>query len=156
MNMITRLKKNLQKNKEEEYEIGSYVYRNTYKRQQPLFSHTDWIQDVSKEIPEYFDQYRLDTENENTICNLIRQDSIENFIVLFTKKGLTANNKIQNSIYETKSFLLKQNNISLIEYAAFFGSIQVFQFLQINGADLKPSLWMFSIHGKNAEIIHFL
>ena len=51
-----------------------------------------------------------------------------------------------------------QNNggLSLIEYAAFFGSIQIFNPLRLEGVELKPSLWPLVIHGKNSEMIHFL
>ena len=81
--------------------------------------------------------------------------------------------KIEQSIYETNSFLLKnsienpekqmykylnhkrlkiKNEISLIEYAAFYGSIQIFQYLRMNNASLNKSLWLYAIHGQNAEI----
>ena len=44
----------------------------------------------------------------------------------------------------------------LIEYAAFFGSIQIFKYLITNKARLNSSLWLYSMHGQNAEIIHLL
>ena len=44
----------------------------------------------------------------------------------------------------------------MIEYTAFFGSIQIFNFLKNKGAELKPSLWQYAIHGKNPELIHLL
>ena len=65
-------------------------------------------------------------------------------------------NKISSSFYETNSFLLKKKTISLIEYSAFFGSIQIFQFLVFNNVDLNDDLWFYAIHGKNAEIIYDL
>ena len=43
-----------------------------------------------------------------------------------------------------------------MEYAAFFGSIQIFQYLKINGVEMNQELWLYSIHGKNAEIIHLI
>ena len=45
---------------------------------------------------------------------------------------------------------------TLIEYAAFFGSIQIFKFLLLNEVELTSSLWLYAIHGQNAEIIHIL
>ena len=45
---------------------------------------------------------------------------------------------------------------TLIEYAAFFGSIQIFKYLVKNGVELYPSLWNFAIHGNNPELISFL
>ena len=64
--------------------------------------------------------------------------------------------KITFSIFETNLFLLKNVETSLIEYAAFFGSIQIFQFLRLNNVELTPSLWLYTIHGRNAELIHLL
>ena len=46
--------------------------------------------------------------------------------------------------------------MTLIEYAVFFGSIEIFQFLRLNNIELKPSLWFYAIHGDNAEMIHLL
>ena len=45
---------------------------------------------------------------------------------------------------------------TLIEYASFFGSIEIYQFLNFNNVLLRPRLWYYSIHSKNAEIIHLL
>ena len=72
------------------------------------------------------------------------------------KTNFSLNSRIENSLYETNSFLLKRNETTLIEYAAFFGSIQIFQYLRQNDVDLKPSLWLYAIHSKNAELIHIL
>ena len=46
--------------------------------------------------------------------------------------------------------------ITLIEYAAFFGSNQIFKYLYLNGAKLTASIWKYAIHGEDAEIIHLL
>ena len=60
------------------------------------------------------------------------------------------------SIFETNSFLLEREETSLIEYAAFFGSIQIVKYLDLNGVDLSDSLMLFAIHGKNVELNNFL
>ena len=44
----------------------------------------------------------------------------------------------------------------MIEYAMFFGSIQIVKYLQLNDVDLNPSLWLYAIHSNNPELIHFL
>ena len=102
-----------------------------------------------------FEQNRNIGENHHNICNLIRNDSIEEFIIYVNKTNLPLNSHIPQSIFETNSFLLK-NNPSLIEYSAFYGSIQIFQYLRLNNVDLDEKLWFYSIHGKNPEIIHLL
>ncbi|KAK8854424.1 hypothetical protein M9Y10_016986 [Tritrichomonas musculus] len=107
-------------------------------------------------IDDNFDKKRLEGENDSYICQLIRQDSIEEFDAYINKTNTSKNSKIKRSIFETNSFLIKKKETSLIEYAAFFGSIQIFQFLRINGVALSESLWLYSIHSNNAELIHIL
>ena len=38
----------------------------------------------------------------------------------------------------------------------FYGSIQIFQYLKFNGIELNSNLWLYLIHGRNAELIHLL
>ena len=45
---------------------------------------------------------------------------------------------------------------TLIEYAAFNGSIQIFQYLKMNKVELNEELWSYAIHSGNAQIIHLL
>lgn len=35
----------------------------------------------------------------------------------------------------------------------FFGSIKIFNYLKLNNAELTPSLWIYSIHSNNPELI---
>ncbi|KAK8895263.1 hypothetical protein M9Y10_023705 [Tritrichomonas musculus] len=102
-----------------------------------------------------FKEKRKIGENGSYICELIRQDSIEEFVSYVTRTNYSINSQVPHSIFETNSFLVK-NDPSLIEYAAFFGSIQIIRYLQFNKVILKPSLWMYAIHSNNAELIHFL
>ena len=81
---------------------------------------------------------------------------IDDFIVYVNKTNYSLQSTIEPSIYETNSFLLDQKNISLIEYAVFYGSIQIIFYLIHNNVELTPSLWKYAIHGKNADIIHLL
>ena len=55
---------------------------------------------------------------------------------------------IKPSIFEINKYL--------IEYAAFFGSIRIFQYLRFNNIELQPSLWFYAIHSNNTEMIHLL
>ena len=45
---------------------------------------------------------------------------------------------------------------TLIECAAFYGSIQIFNFLRLNNIALEQSLWLYAIHGNDPQIIHDL
>lgn len=79
--------------------------------------------------------------NDNYICELIRNDSIQEFIQYINKNDISVKEyKIKPSIYETNSFLLK-NTPNLIEYAAFYGSIKIFIYLHHHDrVDLSPTL----------------
>lgn len=102
-----------------------------------------------------FERNRENGENTDYICELIRNDSIDEFVAHSTKTNLSLTTTIKPSIFETNSFLLK-GDPSLIEYSAFFGSIQILKYLFLNNVEVNPSLWFYVIHGKNAELIHFL
>ena len=137
------------------------------------FSNEKWFpkkelsEDLQKELPENFNELREKGENESFICNLIREDSVEDFIAYFNKNCISPNAIINKSIYETNQFLLERHyshlfyqinceDVSLIEYAAFFGSIQIFTYLKNVNADLTPLLFFYGIHSKNAELIHLI
>lgn len=130
------------------------------------------IKEIQKDLPENFYINRKTGENNSLICKLIREDDIDDFIKFFNKNGISVKAIIEPSIYETNLFLIKQqlefenhlkfgsiNNtygVSLINYAAFFGSIKIFNFLRSNGAELNSSIWAYAMHGKNYEIISYL
>lgn len=81
-------------------------------------------------IPEGFFEKRLQGENDNIICEIIRNDSIEEFNAFLHKDYYSINSKIIFSIYETNPALMN-DEINLIEYAAFYGSAQIFKYLYI-------------------------
>lgn len=117
---------------------------------------------ISNELLKYdqnifntFEENRQNGENDSYICKLIRQDLIIEFIQYVNQTNYQISAVINSSLFETNSFLLEQQP-TLIEYAAFYGSIQIFQYLLMNNVELSPSLWLFAIHGRNAELIHLL
>lgn len=120
------------------------------------------IEEENKEIilaietkSQIFEQNRKFGENDTYICELIRNDSVEKFISHITKNNIPLYKLIESSIYETNSFLLDKQP-SFIEYASFFGSIQIFRYLKMSSVDLPPSLWLYAIHSQNPEMIHLL
>ena len=87
---------------------------------------------------------------------MIQKDQIKEFIIYINKNDYPINSIIDPSIYETNNFILKQSKITLIEYAAFCGSIQIFSYLRQNGAKLNSSLWLYAVHGQHPEIFNYL
>lgn len=120
------------------------------------FCEETFIENFSKTIPDNFEEKREQGENDSYICSLIRKDLIEEFVSYVNRTNLSISGQIPTSIFETNHFLIKKPETTLIEYAAFFGSIQVFQYLRLNKIELMPSLWLYSIHGRNGELIHLL
>ncbi|KAK8895386.1 hypothetical protein M9Y10_023849 [Tritrichomonas musculus] len=104
---------------------------------------------------EAFEEKRQIGENDSEICKLIRSDSVVDFIVYISQRNIKVSSQIPDSIYETNSFILKLRT-TLIEYAAFFGSIEIFKYLRISKAEMSSSIWLYAIHGRNPEIIHIL
>ena len=108
--------------------------------------------DLSKIDMKNFDNNRKLGEDNSYICQLIRYDSIDEFISFTNQNNLSLSSKIQSSIFETNS-LLMQKEPTLIEYAAFYRSVKIFQYLQSNHIELTPSLWFYSIHGQKLDLI---
>lgn len=118
-------------------EIKSYI-ESTQNIDQNNF-YKNLYNNVSNELPENFYENRLRGENEDFICNLIRNDMIDEFFKHVNKTNLSLESQIKDSIYETNSFLL-YNRPKLIEYAAFYGSIQIYQYLRLYNVELDSSL----------------
>ncbi|KAK8838967.1 hypothetical protein M9Y10_032427 [Tritrichomonas musculus] len=57
--------------------------------------------------------------------------------------------QVKSSVFENKS-------MTLIEYLGFFGSIHIFQYLTMNNVELKPSLGLYAVQSRNAELIHLI
>ena len=108
-----------------------------------------------KKIASNYETIRNLSENESYICIIIRNDLIEEFVAYTTRANIPLSSQIQPTLFETNSFLLR-NKPTLIEYATFFGSIQIFKYLQFNNVYLSPFLWLYAIHSNNGEIIHLL
>ena len=124
--------------------------------QQQLFDEIEEeIKHKEIDLNEFKERRRVG-ENDGYICYLIRNDLIDEFVIYMNKTNTSYSKTITRSIFETNHFLMELRSTSLIEYSAFFGSIQIFKFLHLNNADLKPSIWLYAIHGKNPDIIHFL
>ena len=102
-----------------------------------------------------FNKKRKIGENDRYFLQLIQKDLIEEFIIFVNKNDYSLKSTINPSIFETNLFLIGRKT-SLIEYSAFYGSIQIFNYLRLNNVKLKPSLWIYAIHGNNPEIIHLL
>lgn len=104
---------------------------------------------------EHFQLNRKNGENESQICEIIRKDSLEEFINFVEQQNISLiDTKIEPTIFETNLFLIDKQP-TLIEYSAFFGSFQIFKYLS-QKVKLTSSLWLYAIHGNSKELIHIL
>ena len=71
-------------------------------------TENDWIKEIENDLPEDFNEMRQLGENESYICNLIRNDLVEEFIAFVNRNNYSLNSVIKSSIFETNSFLIKQ------------------------------------------------
>ena len=125
----------------------------------PLYDDNTFIY-LKTRIPddidsELFEERRKEGENQLELCQMIRNDSIDEFIHFTSQSNISLSSTIRPSIYETNPIFLK-NRPTLIEYAAFYGSIQIFNYLKMNNVKLNPSLWIYAIHSNNPEMIHLI
>ena len=132
-----------------------------YPEIKPFISEGDQImienffQELKYNILDTFYDNRLKGENDSIISSFIRNDSVPELDTYLSKTNLPYSIQIRDSIFESNS-ILNQTGPTLIEYAAFHGSIQIVKYLWLNQVDLKSSLWIYGIHSNNAEMIHFL
>lgn len=103
-----------------------------------------------------FEEKCLIGENDTYICILIRQDLVKEFITYVNQSNIKLTSKIKPSIFESNDFLLSQKDTALIEYATFYGSLQIFQYLKLNNVELPETLWLYAIHSNNPSMIRLL
>lgn len=137
-------------------EFNEYFDEKMYKKIKGIISYNLKLDISDPNNIEKFNEYRKKGVNHNFICELIRNDSIIEFIVYVNKNNIPLNSIIKPSSYETNYLLIKRENTSLIEYSAFYGSIEIFKYLKNNRIKLNSSLWLYAIHCKNAELIYIL
>ena len=141
---------------------NSFPYRHYLHAGIKAFVGCDELEAIENEIKgaycediSEFEAKCREGENDGYICSLIRKDSVVEFISHVNRANIPLSSRIKPSIFETNSFLIRRNT-NLAEYAAFFGSIQIIQYLKYNGKVLTDTSWLYAIHSNSAELIHFL
>ncbi|KAK8857369.1 hypothetical protein M9Y10_015774 [Tritrichomonas musculus] len=105
---------------------------------------------------ELFEDKRKTGENDSKICEIIRKDSIQEFVTYINQTNRSIKQPIKQSIFETNYLLTKWYLVGLIEYAAFFGSIKIFNYLCTKEQKLDKNLWVFAVHSNKVQMIHLL
>ena len=99
-------------------------------------------------------KFVLEGRNPLEIANLIRNDDVEKLQEISSQVDFDFDQAVEPSLYERCSFINQEGGyISLIDYAAFFGSVKCFKFLLLNDSELINTA-KYAVAGGNFEIIH--
>ncbi|KAK8898112.1 hypothetical protein M9Y10_000381 [Tritrichomonas musculus] len=115
-----------------------------------------FIEQMNKEVEENFYEKRREGENDDYLCELIRNNEIKEFIKFTEQRNLPLESGIKQSIFETNLLLSYKNKISLIEYASFYGSNDIIKYMEKKGVKLTSYMWFYAIASRNAELIRYL
>lgn len=129
-------------------EIKSFL--SEYSIERIMEDHKDEIED------ENFEEKRKNGENHYKICKLIREDKLDEFIEFVNQSNYLLNSQVNTSIFETNPLLYPYKNATLIDYAVFYGSIQITKYLLLNNIELNSKSWIYAVHSDNAEMIYLL
>ena len=140
-------------------EILTEEFVTTYFNKHEELKKEEIVKRIPEEIGEEFYAKRKIGENDNKLCELIRQKKATDFIVYVNLNNIRLQCYVEESIFETNSFLITDENdksikkVKLIEYAAFFESNESINYMKMNKVELIPSLWLYTVHSSNAELI---
>ena len=131
--------------------IKKYGDKNLYLREE-IF-----INNIKKEVSEDFYDKRKEGENDSYLCELIRKNQVKEFGVYVNRNNISLESYIEKSIFETNQLLLENINNKMIEYASFYGSIDIIRYMRFNGnVELTSNMWNYAVHSCNAELIRYL
>lgn len=98
-------------------------------------------------------------ENINQICEFIRADQLSQFTQEISTINMGYTDIIAKSPFETHEFL-KDKDVSIVQYAAFFGASQIFNHIwsseNFDATKTIDSLWVYALLGGNPEILQKL
>lgn len=118
----------------------------------------DETQQLIKEILSIIN-HSIDEKEEKPeikILKIVLTDSINELIPLIENSTFSIDSQINFSQTSIQP-ILRKTNCSLIEFSALCGSIQIFKYLLTKNAKINSqNLWLYSIHGRNNEIIHLI
>ena len=99
-----------------------------------------------------YEQMLDNLEPDDELTKSIRNDDIENLKKIIIRNGLNINkSRVPYNIFDDFD-----ENVSLINYAALYGSLKCFKFLLLNEGEIDDATFYFAISGFNIEIIRIV
>lgn len=115
---------------------------------------TEYYQFVKNHPKEHI-FYRKSNYHPSPLHKAIRNDDIQTFQSILSQNNYSVNHRIEYSFYERLRKTLDEN-MSLIQIAAFYGSLNIFKFLWMQtDIDLNYNLMDYAFAGQNIDIIHY-
>lgn len=108
------------------------------------------FQVLSKNNFELHKKFVNSGSNPDPLSNILKTDNIEKFQKYLTKTPIKLDSSISNSIYESNKLVRK---CQLIEFCAFYGSVNCFYYLLSNGVKPTERLPLYAIAGGDQRII---
>ena len=128
------------------------IMESIYQDQYPsFFNNLDQLKADNWNLHKKFVQ---NGENSDAIATVIRNDDINAFRLFASNPNFDLNSTIERSPYERCSFVSELPY--LIEYAAFYGAINIFKYLFLNGAILSTRIAQFVVASGNLEMIRII
>lgn len=103
-----------------------------------------------------FKKKRKVGENETELCKYMRDDDVDGFATFIAQSNMPLNATFPVSVFDTNEY--PSDSTSLMYYATFFGSIEIFKYLYMNDRSLiqEFGLPLAALHGFNFEILQLL
>ena len=109
--------------------------------------------ELVKKDPEQHIKNRNMNFHPSSLHQAIRNDDIEMFQSILSKNNISINHQIEFSFYERSHMI--DSDLSLIQVAATYSSINIFKFLWMqNDIILNENLLQYAFFSGNSEIIH--
>ncbi|KAK8875450.1 hypothetical protein M9Y10_005616 [Tritrichomonas musculus] len=110
------------------------------------------LEDIKKN-PENHILNRNNNYYPSPLYKAIVEDDVDTFQSILSKNNFSVNYIFENSIYERVHAI--DYNLSLLQVAAIYGSLNVFKFLWMQSdIDIKGNLLCYAYSGRNRDIIH--
>lgn len=120
-------------------------------------SKESFLKEVNFPNFESFLEFRDKWTNNDPITISIREDDADKLREIISKNNLNYDLEIPYSLFEDISCFFKKKSMpKMIDYAAFYGSVNVFKYLLMNDSKITEKTLEFAVYGGSYEIIHIL
>lgn len=119
------------------------------------FESEEFIQSIKDNLLEDYQKFRKYGESHFQLCQFVRNNQVDEFSSYLKQNNYDVNIFLNRSLFDTNSFLLKDEP-TLIEYAFFYGSVDIINFMVDKNVELTSKLWLYAVHSNNKSLFDFL